>query len=200
MSTGFMHISNFYSYLRRSSCSKNKFSFNFRKFYCKKHKIMLQLDVKKIRSTKMKQLEKFFSHASMYTVFISMAFYLFSEMVNTTGLSMTFARFFTIFAFSMIISSMEYIFTVAKIPKGLQFVIHYVTLCAAFTIVFFTVRKTSSDFLFSPSTIFAAIVLFSFGYGLFFLALYFIRKLTSDVKKNSEKNENQAPSYTSRFK
>ena len=148
----------------------------------------------------MKQTEKFFSHSCMYTVFITIAFYIFSEIVNTNGLSMTFARFITIFAFSMIVSSMEYIFTVTKLNKFLQYLIHYVVLCAAFNVVFFTIRKTNSDFIFGASTIFAAVVLFTFGYILVILAAMLLKKITSSKKASAVKNEPSKSHYQSRFK
>ena len=148
----------------------------------------------------MKQFEKFFSHACMYTVPITMAFYLFSNMVNEKGLSMTFARFFTIFAFSLLISSMEYIFSVTSIPKPVQYLLHYLVLCIAFNVVFFTIRKTASDFVFSAATVFSAVVLFSFAYGIFFLAVFLLRKATDKIKPKSKKNSPKTSEYKSRFK
>lgn len=148
----------------------------------------------------MKQIEKFFSHACMYTVFIAIAFYIFSGIVNAKGLSMSFGRFFTIFAFSMIISSMEYIFSVARIHKALQYAIHYVILCAAFIVVFLSIRKSSADFMFNSSVIFAAVVLFSFGYAAFFLALYLLKKIASKIKFEKNSNTPNKSEYKSRFK
>lgn len=153
----------------------------------------------KIGVMKMKQLEKFFSHACMYTVFISIAFYIFSDMVNTKGLSMSFGRFLTIFAFSMMISSMEYIFSVTRIPKILKYLIHYLILCIAFNVVFLSIRKSNSDFVFNSSTIFAAIVLFSFGYAAFFLFAYLFKKLGAKINFNKSRNASKKDEYKSRF-
>lgn len=148
----------------------------------------------------MKQIEKFLSHTCIYTVFISIAFYIFSNAFNEKGLSMTFGRFLTIFAFSMIVGSMEYIFTFTRIPKFLQYALHYVTLAVAFTVVFFTIRKTSSDFVFTSSTIFASVVLFTFGYAFVFLIMFLMKKLGSKSKKNVESESKSSPTYTPRFK
>lgn len=147
----------------------------------------------------MKQTEKFFSHACMYTVFISIAFYIFSSFVNAKGLSMTFARFLTVFSFSLVISSMEFVFAIPKIPKAVGYLINYVTLCIAFNVVFFTIRKSNSDFVFDSSTIFAATILFSFGYGFVILMTYVVRKIVSGI--NLKKNKVATPTeYKSRFK
>lgn len=148
----------------------------------------------------MKQTEKFFSHACMYAVFITIAFYIFSNAFSAAGLSMTFTRFLTIFAFSMIISSMEYIFTVTKINKFLQYLINYVVLCIAFNVVFFSIRKTSADYIFGASTIFAAIVLFTFGYAFVILGSIALRSVLAKSQKSSRNNAKSAPDYQSRFK
>ena len=148
----------------------------------------------------MKQIEKFFSHACMHTVFITIAFYIFSNAVNQKGLSMTFGRFFTIFAFSMVIASMEYIFSVTKINKAVQYTIHYVTLCIAFNVVFFTIRKASSDFTFGASTVFAAIVLFTFGYAFVILMMRLLKKLLSKTNSAASATTKNTEQYQSRFK
>ena len=147
----------------------------------------------------MKQTEKFISHACMYTVFISIAFYIFSNAVNAKGLSMTFGRFITVFAFSMVISSMEFVFSVTKFPAAVRYLINYVTLCVAFNVVFFTIRKADSDFTFSASTVFAATILFTFGYAFVVCCIALIRKL---VKKTlaSTKKKSTPSTYESRFK
>ena len=147
----------------------------------------------------MKQTEKFISHACMYTVFISIAFYIFSNFVNSKGLSMTFSRFITILAFSMVTSSMEFVFSVTKFPTAVKYLIHYATLCVAFNVVFFTIRKASTDFVFSASTVFAATILFTFGYAFVILSSIFVRKLIGKSEKEAKKKS--APSsYTPRFK
>ena len=148
----------------------------------------------------MKQTEKFISHTCIYTVFISIAFYIFSSMVNQKGLSMTFGRFFTIFAFSMVMASMEYVFTIAKINKALQYAIHYLTLCAAFNVVFFTIRKANSDFVFGASTVFAAVVLFTFGYVLVVLTMCLLKKLLLKATPTDSKPTKATEQYQSRFK
>ena len=147
----------------------------------------------------MKQTEKFISHACIYTVFISIAFYMFSNAVNTKGLSMTFGRFITIFAFSMVISSMEFVFSVKKFPAAVRYLINYVTLCVAFNVVFFTIRKADSDFTFSASTVFAATILFSFGYVFVICCAALTRKFVKKAQANT--NKKTTPStYQSRFK
>ena len=147
----------------------------------------------------MKQTEKFISHACIYTVFISMAFYLFSNFVNAKGLSMTFSRFITIFAFSMVTSSMEFIFSVTKFPTFVRYLINYATLCVAFNVVFFTIRKASTDFVFSASTVFAATVLFTFGYTFVIAFITLIRKFIDKSQADSKKS-NDSSRYTPRFK
>ena len=147
----------------------------------------------------MKQTEKFISHACMYTVFISIAFYIFSNFVNSKGLSMTFSIFITILAFSMVTSSMEFVFSVTKFPTAVKYLVQYATLCVAFNVVFFTIRKASTDFVFSASTVFAATILFTFGYAFVILSSIFVRKLIGKSEKEAKKKS--APSsYTPRFK
>jgi hypothetical protein len=119
--------------------------------------------------------------------------------VNSKGLSMTFSRFITILAFSMVTSSMEFVFSVTKFPTAVKYLIHYATLCVAFNVVFFTIRKASTDFVFSASTVFAATILFTFGYAFVILSSIFVRKLIGKSEKEAKKKS--APSsYTPRFK
>ena len=148
----------------------------------------------------MNQTERFLSHACMYTVFITIAFYIFSSAFTAAGLVMTFMRFLTIFAFSMIISSMEYVFTLTKINKFVQYLINYVVLCTAFNVVFFTIRRTNTDYVFSASTIFAAIVLFTFGYAFVVFGMIGLRSLTSKKQKKTSGDSKNSPEYQSRFK
>ena len=147
----------------------------------------------------MKQTEKFFSHTCMYTVFIAISFYIFSDFVNSKGLSMTFGRFFTIFAFSMVISSMEFVFSITKFPTAVKYLIHYLVLCAAFNVVFFTVRKANTDFVFSAATVFAATVLFSFGYLIIIGCSALTRSMLKETKTKAKK-KHEPSTYKKRFK
>jgi len=145
----------------------------------------------------MKQLGKFISHACIYTVLFSLIFCSFSGVVKRTGISLS--SYLLILSFSLILSSMEYIFTVKKIPTLLQYVIHYVTLCTAFNIIFVALRKSDPDYEFRASMIFAAIFLFSVIYAVILLAVYLIHKSQKTVSKKKKGNAN-ASSYKSRFK
>ena len=145
----------------------------------------------------MKQLEKFFSHASIYTVLISLVWCSFSSMVKMSGISLS--SYLLILSFSLILSSAEYIFTLNKINKVLQYLIHYTVLCVAFNVIFVSLRKSDPDYEFKASMVFAAIFLFSVLYAVFFLVFFFINK---SKKKNQKKKTppSKANAYKSRFK
>lgn len=145
----------------------------------------------------MKQLEKFISHACIYTVFISLVWCSFSSVVNMSGISLS--SYLLILSFSLILSSAEHIFSLDRLHKVLQYLLHYTVLCIAFNVIFVALRKSDPDYEFKPSMIFAAIFLFSVIYGAFFFALVFIKKATkSGSKKDSLDAKSNA--YKSRFK
>ena len=145
----------------------------------------------------MKQLEKFFSHTCIYTVLISMTWYGILSTAKATGISLL--SYFLIFSFSLILSSMEYVFTLKRVNKFLQYVIHYIVLCVAFNVIFIALRKSDSDYEFKPSMIFAAIFLFSVIYAVISIIVLLVKKSKAGVSKKSDQ-ASKPSSYKSRFK
>lgn len=134
----------------------------------------------------MKFFSRFLYHTSAYTVIITMLFFAFAKLSGLEATpSVTFGRYFLIFAFSMLISAAEYIFGIDSLPRYAKFAVHYLVLAIAFFFIFLTVRSASETFVFNAATIFASLIVFSFLYfaalGLFLL---FKNALTPNPKTN----------------
>ena len=150
----------------------------------------------------MTQQEKFIYHTTAYTVGISIAFFLFAKILRIDELSISFLRYFTIFAFSMVLSGSEFIFTLNRMPVYLKHLIHYLITCVAFFFVFLTVQNSSGEYQFRIHTVFAAVVIFSAIYSILTLIYLFVFKckLTKNVKKEENKFSNKTTKYKPRFK
>ena len=144
----------------------------------------------------MKPIEKFIYHAAVYTVSISVLFFVFASLLGIDDLAMSFSRYLTIFALSLVMSGAEFILTLDKLPRSARHLIHYVILAISFSVVFLTVRNSSGEFRFRASTIFAAIIIFSFFYIVTTVVFYTLIKPRS---KNANSDSNTAPPYTNRF-
>ncbi len=150
----------------------------------------------------MNNITKFLYRGCAYTVAISMLFFLFARILNINELHLSFSRYFIIFAFGLIVSASEFIFTIKKISTILQYAIHYLVLSIAFFCVFLTVQTSSGSYEFSVSSIFASLAIFSFFY---FIILGFIvlvkRKLSVKKTSTSTKSKNEEKTtYSPRFK
>ncbi len=154
----------------------------------------------------MKILERFFYHATAYTVAITMLFMGFTKIMAVHTMPyVTFGKFALIFAFGLVLSFSELIFTVQRIPKPLRYVIHYLVCVIAFTVVFMTIRSDDGALEFSAAKIFAAIIIFTAIYAIALpIVLIFKKTLTSNgEQKNYSKQEKNATKskekYTPRF-
>lgn len=144
----------------------------------------------------MKPIEKFLYHAAAYTVVISALFFIFAKISNIDQLSMSFSRYFTILALSLVISGAEFIFTFDRIPRYLQHIIHYSVSAVSFTVIFLTVRNSSGEFEFRASTIFAALIVFSFVY---IVPTVIYCAVVKPQAKSEIKNKKSKQPYTNRF-
>lgn len=153
-----------------------------------------------IKVGQMKNIEKFLYHAAAYTVAISFLFFIFARIAGIDELSVSFGRYMLIFAFSLIISGSEFIFSLNKIPSALKYVIHYAVLCIGFFFVFLSVQSSSGSSEFTPATVFAGIVLFSFLYFLILLAVFLVKKVKSKAKAKEEPKQKNSKVYTPKFK
>ncbi len=149
----------------------------------------------------MSNKEKFIYHSTAYTVTISVLFFLFARIMKIDELSINFLRYFTIFAFSLVLSGSEFIFTINKLNKALKHVIHYVILCIAFFVIFLTVQNSSDEYQFRVSTIFAAVIIFSVFYLILTLLYLFVFKPRKSASKEAiGKGAEKGKTYKSRFK
>ena len=154
---------------------------------------------KKPKEKKMKPLEKFLYHASAYAVSISILFFIFGRALNINELSITFLRYFTIIAFSLVLSSSEYIFSIKKLNGLVLHMMHYAIVCSAFVVVFLTVRNSDGKYSFSPAGIFAAIVLFSIFYVMATVTVLTIKSKASKNISKKDKKQGKKINYKSRF-
>ena len=148
----------------------------------------------------MKYIEKFLYHSAAYTVVISILFFIFAAISRVDELSISFSRYMLIFAFSLIISATEFIFSIKKLHVSLRYLIHYFVLCIGFFVVFLSVRSAAGNAQFSAATVFAGIIIFSLVYFLIVLALLLIKKVISKRTKGVDKKVGKATDYTPRFK
>ncbi len=146
----------------------------------------------------MNNTEKFIYHSCAYTVGISTVFFIFARLMKIDELSISFLRYFTIFAFSLVLSGSEFLFSIDKLPKYLRHILHYLILCVTFFVVFLTVQKSSGEYQFRVTTVFAAIFIFSAFYLIITLICLFVIKPSG--KKTNINEEKQINKYTPRFK
>lgn len=145
----------------------------------------------------MKPTEKFIYHAAVYTVSISLLFFIFARFLDIDELTISLSRYFTIFALSLVISGAEFILTLDKLPRYLRHIIHYAVLAISFLVIFLTVRTSSGEFQFRAATVFAALIIFSFLYFVFTVLFHTIIKPHSK-KEESDAKKSKKP-YTNRF-
>ncbi len=145
-------------------------------------------------------IAKFLYRGTAYTAAISIVFFLFAKALSLSELQLSFTRYLTILAFGMIVSAAEFIFILDKIPKALQYFIHYFVLAITFFIVFLTIRNSGGEFEFSASTIFASLVIFTCFYAIIFGAVLITKKILANQKNKKDASKKKMPSYKSRFK
>lgn len=148
----------------------------------------------------MKKSEKFIYHSAAYTVAISIFFFLFARMMQIEELSISFARYFTIIAFSFVLSASEFIFDIKKLPGYLKHIIHYAVLAIAFFVVFLTVQNESGDYEFKVTAVFAAVIIFSVLYLIITMVYIFALKPRFTKSKKAASANEKTSSYQPRFK
>ena len=113
----------------------------------------------------MKFISRFLYHATAYTVAVTMLFFAFAKLMGVESTpSVTFGRYALIFAFGMVLSASEYVFSLDRLSRLLKHLIHYLVLAIAFFCVFLTVRSESDAFIFDAATIFASLIIFTAFY------------------------------------
>lgn len=148
----------------------------------------------------MNNTEKFIYHSCAYTVGVSIVFFLFARLMKIDELSISFLRYFTIFAFSLVLSGSEFLFSIEKLPKYVRHILHYIILCIAFFVIFLTVQKSSGEYQFRVDTVFAAIFIFSAFYIIVTLIYLFVFKSSKKAAKDTKKQAKPINTYKPRFK
>lgn len=150
---------------------------------------------------KMKSLQKLLYHSAAYTVAISMIFFVFAAAVGISELSLTFKKYIVIFLFGLMCSAAEFLFSLKKVPRPIQYLIHYVALAISYFVIFLTVRNSDGKYEFSPASVFAALIIFSCFYALIMGAIVISKRQSSKSskarKQKDEKGEKEK--YKSRF-
>ena len=139
----------------------------------------------------MKYFSRFLYHATAYTVTVTMLFFAFAKLMGVESTpSVTFGRYALIFAFGLVLSASEYIFSIDKLSRVLKYILHYAVLAIAFFFVFLTVRKDSDTFIFNASVIFASLIVFTafylLGLGLILLFKGIITERNDEQKTKSK--------------
>jgi hypothetical protein len=81
----------------------------------------------------MKFYEKLLYHAAAYSVIVTLLFFAFASIMGVDDLSITLGRFALVVAFGLVLSTAEFIFTVKKLPRWAQYILHYFVLALAFS-------------------------------------------------------------------
>ncbi len=147
----------------------------------------------------MKQIEKFTYHAAVYTVAITVIFYLFSFISGLENADMTFSRFILILLYGSLISGAEFVFIIEKLHTALKYTIHCLALFAGFFVIFLAIRSESGTFSFTAATMFAAAIIFIAIYSVIALASFLIRRMASKNGKQSSPAKSKNKPYQNRF-
>ena len=153
----------------------------------------------------MKFYEKLLYHAAAYSVAVTLLFFAFASMMRVSDLSLSFGRFALIVAFGLVMSTAEFVFSVKRIARWGQYIIHYLVLALAFFAIFLSVRKSDGAFEFTAATVFAAIVIFTVFYFIGVGIVFAFRKAlaaSGDKSKaeTSKQKSKQPQDYTPKFK
>lgn len=130
----------------------------------------------------MNYIKRLLLHSCGYTVLTCIIFYLFAIALQYSTATMSIGRFFTILLFGLIIACAELIFLPKSLHVVIKYALHYAVIFAAFFIIFLTI-KTEDGTPFSPSFIFAALTIFTFGYILIVGGVRLTQHLVSKNKK-----------------
>ncbi|MBP5427755.1 MAG: DUF3021 family protein [Clostridia bacterium] len=131
---------------------------------------------------------------------ISVVFYFIAAIVNEVEsifneTAVTFRQFLLILLFSFLVALANRLLSVPRLHIALRIAIHYVTLLAAFLVVFIRAGNLKIS---GAASVFLAIMIFTVLYIAFFLATYFTLRFLGALP-GRKKEENPA-AYQSRFK
>ena len=145
-------------------------------------------------------IRKILTSTCVVCTVISVFFYFIAAVVNETESlfdesAVTFRQFLLILLFSFLIALANRLLSVSRLHILLRVAIHYVTLLAAFLVVFIRAGKLKIE---GSSAVFLSIMVFTVLYVAFFLIAYFTLRFLGalpEAKKKEEKTE-----YRSRFR
>ena len=134
------------------------------------------------------KIPQLISSAFAISSFVTLGFFIFMKLYTPLGTDMygmSFSAFLCIIIFSLVITFARLIFTAKNVNKALAWAINYITICAAFFVIFSLSNQVAFD---SPAEVFVGIFLFSFCYLLVVLVNFLIKKFTKkEPKKSPEK-------------
>lgn len=134
----------------------------------------------------MKILGRFLYHTAAYTTVVTALFFAFAKLMGVaSNPAITFGRYALVFAFGLILSASEFVFSIPKLPKYAKYIIHYVALTVTFSVIFLTVRSSSGGYAFDAATVFAAVIIFSLFYA---IGLPLVLLMKRALSENSEKS------------
>ena len=151
----------------------------------------------KIRS---QEIALFLYRATAFCVGISLAFFLFAQVVASIRgegqLGISFSQYALILLFSLLLSAAHYLFCL-PLARPLCIFIHYAVCAVAFYIVFFTASKLMVE---NAGAFIVLLGLFTLFYIIFFGAAVLLRFLVSPKRKQKKAAEaNAEASYERRF-
>ena len=149
----------------------------------------------------MNKIEKFILESCAYTVLICLMFLLFAQISGFTTATLSFVRFLTLIIFGAIIAGANAIWTLNDWHYMLRLFIHYISLLAAFFVVFVLSGNIKAN---GGAAVFVAIFIFTFLYALIFTLTYFAKKALckADAKltRKPDKASTSKGVYSPRFR
>lgn len=129
---------------------------------------------------------------------ISVFFYFVAAIVNGDETlidpAINLRQFLLILLFSLLVALANRLLSFRKLHIVLRILIHYVTLLAAFLVVFVAAGKLKIS---GAASLFLAIMIFTVLYVAFFVAGYFLLRLFGALP--GKQKEEETPTYRSRF-
>ena len=121
----------------------------------------------------MRRIHKIFLTGCGYAVLILSMFYAFAAITQFTAPAIAPKEFTLILTFGFVIALAEFMYEQLKLKTVFKCLIHYGVLFVAFCLIFVVAGNIKSQ---KPSTIFTALILYTFMYFFTWTIIHFVRK------------------------
>ncbi len=126
----------------------------------------------------MSYIKRFLYHTFTYAVCITLAFYIFAEILSLPDKTIGIGRFMLLLAFASVIALSEFIFEIRRFNKIAKYAVHFTSLFIIFFVMFLNVRLENGSG-FSVPFLFTALFIFTVFYCITAFLVHFVKKRTS---------------------